>query len=258
MESKYKNILIAYSEKRTPKHKKTLQKVQDILSENDIHHISKNINNITHTDQKNNQLIICVGGDGTFIRASHHAIDIPILGINSESNNSQGFLCTLSETNIEKLINVLESPQTKQLPRIQITLNGKPLPHLAINEVYIGAESQFSTSKYTISNQNTTEEQRSSGVLVVTSTGSTAWYASAGEEPFTDPRTIKFLVREPYTSNIFTPKLINEEVNQSIDFTSKMWDNGIIAIDSNQIYTFDHNNKVSLALVDTPLNILTL
>ena len=88
-------------------------------------------------------------------------------------------------------------------------MNNKLIKELALNEVYIGAKSQFHTSRYTIKLNGDGEEQRSSGVLIVTGSGSNAWYKSAGGEPFPcEEKKLKFLVREPYQKRVFKPKIL--------------------------------------------------
>ena len=53
-------------------------------------------------------LVISVGGDGTFLEASHYISDnTPILGVNSDPLRSVGFFCSCTKENFEELFNIL-------------------------------------------------------------------------------------------------------------------------------------------------------
>ena len=54
---------------------------------------------------ENKDLVITVGGDGTFLDVSHFIIDeTPVLGINSNPNKSVGFFCTATSKNIREIL----------------------------------------------------------------------------------------------------------------------------------------------------------
>jgi len=145
-------------------------------------------------------LLISVGGDGTFLDASHFLDNVPILGTNSSRSSSFGHLCAADEKNIGSVLDEIESGarQPSQLMRLQLYLNGEPLPELCLNEVLIAHNHPAATSRYFIIVGGDKEEQRSSGVWIGTATGSTGSIRSAGGDvlPITDKR-IQYLVREP-------------------------------------------------------------
>ncbi|MBT7296055.1 hypothetical protein HN836_00190, partial [Candidatus Woesearchaeota archaeon] len=49
----------------------------------------------------NADLIISVGGDGTFLEVSHYVLNSPILGINSDAQSSTGFFCHANKNNFK-------------------------------------------------------------------------------------------------------------------------------------------------------------
>jgi NAD kinase len=88
---------------------------------------------------ENVDLLISVGGDGTFLDASHFLENIPILGINSSRSSSFGHLCAANEKNFAKVLDDIESDirQPHKLIRLELNLNGERLPELALNELLI-------------------------------------------------------------------------------------------------------------------------
>ncbi len=253
-------ILLIYGEKKSLAHLNSLKIVESILKEKKINFNKIKINDFKENFLKDVDLVISVGGDGTFIRISHYLKDLPILGINSDSKTSEGGLCSLNEQNLEKLKEILEGKYKLIFRnRIDIYLDGKFVKEKALNEVYVGTRDQFHTSRYIIKFQDFEEEHRSSGVLISTGSGSNVWYKSAGGEPFSfDEDKLKFLVREPFFSRLFQPKILQGEIvkSESLIFYSKRCMGGIIALDSNVIYDFNEGNKVELKLSKFPLKVL--
>jgi len=145
-------------------------------------------------------LVIAVGGDGTFLDASHHVSDIPLLGVNSSSSSSFGHFCLCTERNLSKVLDDIESDTVapEHLLRLELSINGSPLPELVLNEVLVAHSNPAATSRYFITVRGVKEEQRSSGMWIGTASGSTGSLRSAGMAvlPITDNR-YEFIVREP-------------------------------------------------------------
>lgn len=136
-------------------------------------------------------LLIVIGGDGSFINAAHAVVDhnTPILGIN---RGSLGFLTDISPLELnEKLLKILQGHYTEErrfLLNAEVFLNNEsqsmhtalneiallpgPIPHIIDFEIYIDDEFMCS--------------QRSDGLIVATPTGSTA-YALSGGGPILHP-----------------------------------------------------------------------
>jgi NAD kinase len=259
---KFNKILIVRHEKKNKKHEETIKKVIDILKESKKEFSCIKFGELHYDHFEDKDLIITIGGDGTFIRTTHFMRgDTPIIGINSEPETSEGALTTLKRDEIDNLKEILQGNyDTIKRLRARIIKNGERVKELALNEVYIGAASQFHTSRYVIKHRGHEEEHRSSGVLVVTGAGSTAWYKSAGGAPFKhDEEKLKFLVREPFVSRIFQPKLTNGDIKKDeiITFESKREDGGVISIDSWAIYDFNKGDIIEVRLSSQPLNVIT-
>lgn len=149
-------------------------------------------------------LVITIGGDGTFLRTAHYAKDQLILPVNSDPTQSVGALCsTVAADFAEKFDDVLAGRfEIKKIPLMKIAVNGKELPVSAVNDVLFTNISPAATSRYRLKFDGKTEEQKSSGVWVATATGSTAAiYAAGGDKMIPGDKRLQFATREPYQGN---------------------------------------------------------
>jgi NAD+ kinase len=147
-------------------------------------------------------LIVTVGGDGTFFMAAHHAHGTPILGVNSVPWSSLGLFSGATRTTFPSK---LKAALAGKLPatilnRFTVSVNGRVRPELGVNDVLIAHPSPAYLSRLAFSiDGRAAEIQRSSGLWISTAAGSTAAIRAAGGRrmPITD-RRLQFLVREPY------------------------------------------------------------
>lgn len=247
-----KSILIVYSKKSFEGD--IFCRIRDIVKEREIKFSSIFVDDFKNSDFKSFDLILVVGGDGTFIRVSHFLEDELILGVNSDIKTSEGGLLVLNEKNLKRLDSILDGRfSIFERRRIDVYLNDDLLFGRALNEVYFGAKNQFHTSRYDLILEEESEEQRSSGVLVVTSTGSRAWYKSAGGRPFMKRGLLKYLVREPFVSRVFNSKLLKGKVKKEIGFVSKMYHDAVVSMDSNLIVPVGYLDRVEMGLSDKSL-----
>lgn len=211
---------------------------------------------------KEAELVLTLGGDGTFVKAAHLIEDSFILGINSNPEKSEGALTSISINEIKKLEKLKEKKfKTIERQRADIVLNKKILDERAINEVYIGVASQFHSSRYKIKFKHKEEEQRSSGIIVSTGTGSEAWFLSAGGKPFHyAEKKLRFIVREPYFGKrVFKPTLIEGEIleGEELIIESTREHGGIIAI-NDSVYSFNTGDYASIKLSEKPLRVIEI
>ncbi|MBI1969868.1 NAD(+)/NADH kinase, partial [Candidatus Woesearchaeota archaeon] len=94
-------------------------------------------------------LVVTVGGDGTFLEASHYVEHTPMLGVNSDSNHSVGFYCaTNGEHFAELLQNLNQTPKTT-VSRLEIILQGKKISEPVLNDVLIAHHNPAAMTRYT-------------------------------------------------------------------------------------------------------------
>ncbi len=214
-------VKVAHSE-----HVETLEQVEKELTRRGIEF--RSIPRSELSDEVDDvDLLISVGGDGTFLDASHYLHDVPILGVNSSRSSSFGHFCEANERNFPKILDEIESGklQAKSLLRLELSLNGELLPFLVLNEILIAHDNPAATSRYFLELRGHSEEQRSSGIWVGTAAGSTGSIRSAGGTvlPITDKR-YEFIVREacmrPNEKWSLIKGLINPD--EEIKITSQM------------------------------------
>jgi NAD+ kinase len=127
-------------------------------------------------------LTIAIGGDGTTLGTSHFVNQGALLGVNSAPGDSVGHFCSVHQGNFAERFDALRAGQWQPLAlaRLAVTLDEKPLPELALNDVLIAHACPAATTRYLIRLGEHEEEQRSSGIWIATAAGSTAGIHSAG------------------------------------------------------------------------------
>jgi NAD+ kinase len=147
-------------------------------------------------------LVISLGGDGTFFAAARSLKDVPILGINSDPANSLGlWTCADRSSFREPLERALAGRlRACRIHRMSVEINGRSVRELAFNDVLIAHKNPAAMTRYRLSIGSSEEPQRSSGLWISTAAGSTAGIRSAGGRrmPISSKR-LQYLVREPYT-----------------------------------------------------------
>ncbi len=145
-------------------------------------------------------LIITVGGDGTFLHSARECSNIPILGVNSAKPSSLGHFCLADGDSFGEVLDTIISGTRRwhRLARLQLVLNGEELAVPVLNEVLVHDVHPAGPCNYILTIGDTTEVQSTSGIYISTASGSTAVNRSAGGRilPITQ-RQFLYLVREP-------------------------------------------------------------
>lgn len=257
--AKFKKIVLVHKEGLE---KITAQLIKDINGwEVDILVASTEHKDLKKESLEGVDLVITLGGDGTFIEAANLIEDSFILGINSSPSSSEGALTSIDINEVHCLKEILAGKFNLRLrQRAEVKLNGERLNGYATNEVYIGAKSQFHSSRYVIRYKELEEEQRSSGVIISTGTGSAAWHKSAGGTEFSsEERKLSFIVREPYPGKrVYIPHVLRGDIleGEKLVIESKRDFGGIIAIGF-KTYEFNKGRVVEVRLSKKPLKVLS-
>lgn len=252
-----KKVLISYM----PGFSQELEEIKSVILKNKIQVTAVNRNRIKK-QILGYDLVITLGGDGTFLRTSHFVYDkTPVLGLNPSPQTKEGFFtCSIlkSFTNdFDKL--VLGEFKIIPLIRLQAKINGKNIKDLAMNEFYFGRKTGFHMSKYELKFGKKTEIQKSSGVLVGTPQGTHSWIGSAGGifMPI-DSKKFQYIVREPYHGKLIRPKLVNGLMQKTQFIELKpLTDGFILVVDSLKAIEIDKYSKVIISVSDRFLNFVT-
>ncbi|MFA6049952.1 MAG: NAD(+)/NADH kinase [Candidatus Paceibacterota bacterium] len=195
-------------------HKRSIFLVEEALKERSHLVNYKMVYRADASDFNDIDLVVTVGGDGTFLWASKF-INVKnkaaIIGVNSAPGSSVGYYtaCNAISFHARILDNILQSPYrdfgdlSTHLTRMRLFINGVS-PKFGgeiLNDVLFTAAHPADMTRYVLTTEEGSEEQKSSGIWFSTPTGSTAAMLSAGGvvQPWDDDR-IQYLVREPYKS----------------------------------------------------------
>ena len=212
-------------------------------------------------DFKNFDLIITVGGDGTFLRTAHHLQDQLIMGVNSLTRVSVGALCSITHKNYKARLKKIFSGEykTRALPLIKIRINGKPVRFEALNDVLVTNYSPAATSRYILQIDGIREEHKSSGVWIATATGSTAAINAAGGLKMNrEDLRLQFMTREPY-QGIYNPYRLTHgfiKKGKSLKIINKMFNARLFIDGPTTSYKLNVGDKTTFALSKRVLKVV--
>ncbi|MGM5484912.1 MAG: NAD(+)/NADH kinase [Nanobdellota archaeon] len=231
--------LLVYMKLKKKAHKDSFEKVKRVLKENSVSFRAKRREYVSPEDIGESSIVITLGGDGTFLGAASRIKDTtPVLGVNMDPENKEGFLLSTDKEGFEDFFLKILSGKAKpvKLRRLKALVNGRELPRLALNEFYIGYQKAYHTARYELRIEGRKEFQKSSGLLISTPAGSHGWTASAGGKKMSlDSGDYQMIVRELYCSSLTSCTTYNKifSSRQKLRIRSEM-DRGIIVADSLQ------------------------
>ena len=200
-------------------------------------------------DPKKYDLVISVGGDGSFLEASHRLDHQMILGVNSDTKHSVGNFCEVDRRSFKKRLDDLLSGRfhVKKLNRLCIRLNGKALHFFPLNDILVSHACPAAMSHYILKIGRSSEPQRSSGVWISTAGGSTGAAHSAGGKalPLTS-RKIQYVPRELFEGHGRRYRLRGGVLAQSavIEVVSQMQE-GVLYLDgAHHAVPFEYGDRI--------------
>lgn len=169
---------------------------------------------------RHRDLIIAIGGDGTMLHAAHNAAvhDVPVVGINL---GKLGFLTDLNPHQIAQGLSEILGGRylTDQRPLLTATLvrhDEEILGALAINDVVVQKWATAGLIRFeTFIDGVFVHTQRSDGMIVCTSTGSTA-YALSGAGPIIHP-SVAAMALVPICPHTLTNRPLIISDNSTVD-----------------------------------------
>lgn len=213
-------------------------------------------------------LVIALGGDNHFQWVSHQLVRIPILGMNSDPQTSVGVLTPFDSEDTERIRDCLSRDRFRihLWTRLAATLNGRPIQR-ATCHYYVGQRSRTMLSRHILGFHGREEEQKCSGILITTGSGSTGWYDSACRHvlpggktfPPTSP-TASFVVMEPYHSRGSTCGVLQGEIREEeeLQLVSLNDSGGIISPDSVEDYDAGRGARITIRIAREPLRVVSI
>lgn len=260
-------------------HNQTLEQVVSFLTskadiETEVIYRADLPNGINNFD-----LVVCVGGDGTFLEtASYITSSVPIVGINSseyfeDSKNkgeksvqesvhkgSIGFYCGLSRTKDipSQLEQVLRGKvSVTMLNRLEARIDGKDIGRLVLNELFIAHENPAAVTMCKVtaekkgSDNYVEDEQGNSGIIIATP--QQCWAIKAGGEALPlDSRMYQIVARESYRGEYDVIVVDDKET----DIMSRTRRGKIYVDGAHNVYDFTLGAHLKVRVSDKPLYVL--
>lgn len=203
-------------------------------------------------------LVITVGGDGTFLWTARKVERAPMLGVNSAPGSSTGHYCAATASTLREVLDRIRAGgvEPARLPRIRCEIDGRRVPYAALNEVLVAHRSPAGSSRYLLRVGDEAAFQVSSGLWVSTASGSTGAILSAGgaRMHYGDQR-LQFLVREPYLGGGDPPSLLRGMSEGPVEVLSRSPSNGIWLDGAEVTFNVGFAGRVVMRVDDEPLRV---
>ena len=221
-------------------------------------------------------MVLVMGGDNFFQLCSHYFPDAYLVGVNSDPLTSHGALLNFTseslESNIDRLLH--NDFKVEYWTRIATTLNGAQVEDTTCT-LSLSIKATDMVSRYLLQYRDKQEEQKATGILLVTGAGSgdRAWYRNAGlylpmiksglypeittEFPKTE-RIIKTLTREPMDGTHCQYKWLNKTIKPNEKLRLIYWANDVseLSIDSIKRYDIKQGDVLSFKVSEKPLKVI--
>lgn len=202
-------------------------------------------------------LVVAVGGDGTFLFAAREAETTPVMGINL---GEVGFLNVTQPGDalaaIDRAVEQIRTdgePNPGTLPRLATTGNGISLPP-AVNEVVVMAERgpgrgatfavEVDGSRYF--------ESHGDGVLVATPAGSTAYNLSEGG-PLVHPTVPALVITDMCGESAGPPLVVPTDSEIAVRVTDA--ETAVVIGDGRTRESFAPPSELAVSVADEPLRV---
>jgi len=196
-------------------------------------------------------IVVALGQDGLVANTMKYLDGQPLIGVNPEPARFDGVLLPFQPMDLGRVLADVakDRRQAQSVTMAEAVLSdGQRL--LGVNDLFIGPRTHTS-ARYEIELGERKERQSSSGIIVSTGLGSSAWmrsivtgslaiagaYGSKAGDPYQawawDERMLQFAVREPFPSRTSDVSLVFGRVgaNEKLTLRSLMPENGVIFSD---------------------------
>ena len=195
-------------------------------------------------------LLVSIGGDGTFLRTIEYVRDlnIPVMGINT---GNLGFLATIKKENLDQAVEKIYNKKFKVENRSVIKVNSeeiglpKNLFPYALNEISVVRKDTTSMINIKTSlDGNHLNSYWADGLIISTPTGSTGYSLSCGG-PVISPSSGSLVLTpiSPHNLNA-RPLVISDETKIELSVSGRE-EKHLLSIDSN-IFTVQNQTKINI------------
>ena len=205
------------------------------------------------------ELIVVIGGDGSFIDAAGYAIknNIPILGINL---GKVGYLSEVEPYDLSILSKLFKGEyriNERMLLAATVISSDKEIKsdRLAVNDVVLTHSSYLGISEFVLYSNEGGIKYRADGIVVSTPAGSTAYSLSSGG-PIVSHDAPAVIVT-PISSHSFFNRSIVFGEKEIINIKNTSSENMILSIDGRFFATLHALDKCRISVSEKTLKVLT-
>jgi len=208
--------------------------------------------------------VITVGGDGTLLEGARYVEEQLILGVNSDPHWSVGRLCAATAETFSSQLDAILSDhfQPGFLNRMEADFERSGQQVYFINDVLIAHENPASMSRYSLTIDRESEEQRSSGVWISTAAGSTGAVHSAGAPVLNlESDKILYMPRELYQGWTHAPyRLLGGILDpETMVGLESLMNRGMVFVDGCHLrISFSAPERIKIRRAATPLRLAVL
>ncbi|MCP4217687.1 MAG: NAD(+)/NADH kinase [bacterium] len=200
-------------------------------------------------------LIILIGGDGTFLSVANQAAEkgIPVGGFNL---GTLGFLTELRKEQMEENLRDIVHGNVRMSQRKLLQIDFEGRQYLALNDVVSskGHIARITTLKLEVDNDHVAE-YRGDGLIISTPTGSTAYSLSSGG-PIVNPK-VNGVVITPICPHSLTFRPLVIPDNSCIKVTLLSENTEVfITIDGQKVLPMAHGDEFQVCLYPKPLKMV--
>jgi hypothetical protein len=212
--------------------------------------------------------IYSLGGDGQVKYTSHFLENQRLITVNSDPERSTGFMDYFTvDSLIASFDQIMKGTYSiEQWTRLIACINGTPVWPLGLNDIGITADHPFDMTRYVIDYHGVQEEQKTSGILVTSGSGSTGWHKKVHltQQRETgvfekDGQMAKFTVREEPIASLSDYSIVGGslEVGERLRIISYI-DNMIIGPDTykNYVTYAPSGAEIMVEISDRPLQMV--
>lgn len=197
------------------------------------------------------EIIILIGGDGTFLSVAKQAVEnqVPVAGFNL---GSLGFLTELKKENLEANLRNIFYGQPKISQRKMLEIDYKGKQYTALNDVVVGKGSIARIIKICLEiDASYVAEIGGDGLIISTPTGSTAYSLAAGG-PIVAPH-VKGIVVTPICphSLTFRPLVIPDD--SKVKVTLLYGTESFLTVDGQKVIPLDTGDFFTASVLDKTL-----
>lgn len=216
----------------------------------------------TYLDYSRFDLVITVGGDGTFLEAARRVKNGVVWGVNSDPTWSVGRFCSGHSKNFERMLDkvIKSKAKIRRFQRLVLSFSDGTQSMNVLNDLLICHQNPAAMSRYFLTIDKIKEEQRSSGVWISTAAGSSGGAHSAGGKVLpSESNKFQYMPRELYRGKIMHSYKLKGDVLKSTDkviMTSLMRE-GVVFVDGSHVcLPFSFGAKLIVKHSPNPLKII--